>query len=59
MSSFLSSYHSDLFHMVRNVFWNVMVQNAKIWSLIYFYFFLNRPVPVSVSRKKNVMRELL
>lgn len=56
-SSFLSSYHSDLFHMVRNVFWNVMVQNAKIWSLIYLYFFLTRPVPVSVSRKKKKLWE--
>lgn len=55
MSSFPSSYHCDLFHMVSDVFWDVMLNEAKIWNPISFLFFFFKQVNACfcVSRKRG------
>lgn len=38
--------------MVRNVFWDVMLNEAKIWNTILFFF--NKQWYVSVCLEKDV-----
>lgn len=39
--------------MVRNVFWDVMLNEAKIWNTILLFFF-NKQWYVSVCLEKDV-----
>lgn len=39
--------------MGRNVFWDVMLNEAKIWNSIFFFFF-NKQLYVSVCLEKDV-----
>lgn len=50
VSGFLSSYHQDLCHMVRNVFWDVMLNEAKIWNSIFFF---NKQLYASMCLEKD------
>lgn len=38
--------------MGRNVFWDVMLNEAKIWNSIFFFF--NKQLYVSVCLEKDV-----